>query len=678
MTRIFDGLRQRVIDFLCGLAARPFSLFCLLLATNAVALPYLNLNHDAILYGVQVLNRVSPGHFAGDLYFEYGSQDRYSLFSSLAAPLVARLGLHVGFFLLYVASNALFLFALQRFVCALVKDPLISTLSLLFLAVTLVPFGGLHSFHVNEPFLTPRIAANALVLLALERLLSGRLLLAFVLIAPALLLHPLMAFPGFLIILGWLSLTRLRPVQLAGVLTLAALAAAGVLLYQPLALRLFGSMNDDWRAIVDRTNPYNFPLNWSLEDWVRIAVSFTVALTAAWHLRADARIRRLLLAVSSVAAVGLIGGVLACFLPYALLFQGQPYRWLWPLELSLFPLSFLVGHRLWRMGRFLGRLTTLGLLAYLNNTAWSDPILMLFLSSTALLGMLYWRGLAVQPRDKEWSTLTAVFALAATLPLWTTFKLADFALYRPRLESLLEANDYFYLLPAFIDPLCKLALIVLVLTILTPAFGLGRGLRLASLAGCLGAFLVSFAFPQTPFYSQHYARFAADEQIIAEFLVRHQPPETTPTVYWPCGVFRLTWIELRANSYFEWPHQIAGNLFNSRTAFEGERRLRLVKKFELQRFGGEKLLYSPDGKRKFLKVYGSNEAESPPELDDFLALCREKRLDFAILPQEFKGLYAATTGKFFIYDCRAIRAKLEGPAAACHIDPQRFSRDGTP
>src|SRR5579875_2355084 len=203
MMRFLEVLQQRIRAFLSVLASRPLYLFCLLVAANAVALPYSNFVHDANLYGVQVLNRVDPGRFANDLYFQYGSQDKYSVFSQLAAPLAAWLGLSATFLVLYLASNALFLFALQRFVRAIIKDPTVSVLALLFMAVTEIPFGGLRVFHVNEPFLTPRLATNALVLLGLERLLAGRLVQAWGLVLIALPLHPLMAFPGALILAGW-------------------------------------------------------------------------------------------------------------------------------------------------------------------------------------------------------------------------------------------------------------------------------------------------------------------------------------------------------------------------------------------------------------------------------------------------------------------------------------------
>src|SRR5579884_34817 len=342
MTHVLDGLRQRIAAILYELAARPACLFCLLVAANAVAMPYGNFVHDANLYGVQVLNRVEPGRFAGDLYFQYGSQDKYSLFSLAAAPIVERLGLPTGFFVLYVLTNSLFLFALQRFVRALIKDPIISTVALLFMAITPIPFGGLRIFHVNEWFLTPRIAANALVLLGLERLMAGRLLPAWGLVLMAVPLHPLMAFPGVLILASWLALARLRPKWLVGILSLFALALALVVCDSSVGLRLFGAMDDAWKDSVRRANPYLFPMDWRVDDWIRIALSFAVVLGTICNWGVDDPVRRFLVAMSGVAAVGIVGSVVACFLPYALPLQGQPYRWLWPLELTLYPLGLVV------------------------------------------------------------------------------------------------------------------------------------------------------------------------------------------------------------------------------------------------------------------------------------------------------------------------------------------------
>ncbi len=659
MTRILATLWQRITDILRDLHARPWSLFCLAFAANSVALPYGNFIHDANLYGVQVLNRVEPGRFAGDLYFQYGSQDKYSLFSLVAAPVVARLGLPAGFFLLYILTNGLFLFALQRFVRAVIKDPIVSTVAVLFMAITPIPFGGLRIFHVNEWFLTPRIAANALVLLGLERLIAGRMGQAWMLVALALPLHPLMAFPGFLILAGWLGVTHLRSKILLAFISLAALGAIALLLDRPLAFRLFGSMDDVWRDSVHRANPYHFPLAWTAEDWLRIIVSLAVVLAAAWGLREREPTYRLLIVISGVAVVGLAGGILACFLPYALPLQGQAWRCVWPLELALYPLGFLMVERLWIRRAVGARLVALGLLAYLNGcSSWDSSIFWLMAVSAGLFGVVLWRGLSAQPKVPEWATRAALFALAVIFPLWTAFQLGLVVAFRHQLADLLEPVEVLQLLLNLVAPLCRLALLVGSLVLLRRFVVRGRRLASTCAAAWVMASLVFFVLPQTCFYAAHRPPKGTDERFVTEYLTRHQAPGASPTVYWPSCDIGFIWFQLRANIYLEWPHQIAGNLFSAETAREGTRRALIARKFEVEKWRKYKILIPPQQMRRILNVYQSADSEPSPHLRDFWSLCQETQLDFAVLPQKFDGLYTATNGRVFIYDCRTLRSRL--------------------
>jgi hypothetical protein len=668
MTRLLDGLRQRIADLLRDLASRPLSLFCLLLAANAVALPYGNFVHDANLYGLQVLNHVDPGYFAGDLYFQYGSQDQYSVFSLISAPIVKRLGLPTAFFGLYVLSNSLFLFAVQRFVRALIDDPIISTLSLLFLAITEIPFGGQHVFHINEWFLTPRIAANAFVVWGLERLLAGRTGQAWLLVLLALPLHPLMAFPGVLILAGWLAVTHLRCRNLLACLSLTALAVTALLLDRSFASRLLGQMDGVWRDSIHRVNPYHFPLSWRVEDWVRVALSLTVGLAVAWNFRERAQIRCLLLVMSGVAILGVVGGILACFLPYALPLQGQPWRWLWPLELALYPLVFLTAQRLWTAQHTAGRLAVLGLLAFLDGTTWEHPFLILLASSMALFGIVVWRGLSAQPRVADWAVRAAVFTFVLTMPLWTVFKVGLMAVFRQQLLSLLEPVEMLTLLATLIDPWCRLALLIGVLVVLGRLIAPGWRLLAACSGVCATACLLFVVLPKTHAYKDQRALGRTDENFVADYLAQVRDPKSTPMIYWPSRNIAFIWFDLRANIYLEYPHQIAGNIFNAGTAREAARRTQLIKKFEMERLRKERIIYSPWMWAQFQAVFQMTESEPAPQVDDLLELCREERLDFAVLTQKFPGLYAATNGKLFLYDCRSIRDKQQAKRAGSTSD----------
>ena len=69
---------DQAVAALRELMDRPWTLFFALLAVNAIALPYRGFVHDSQLYAVQVMNRVENGAYADDLFFRYGSQDKYS------------------------------------------------------------------------------------------------------------------------------------------------------------------------------------------------------------------------------------------------------------------------------------------------------------------------------------------------------------------------------------------------------------------------------------------------------------------------------------------------------------------------------------------------------------------------------------------------------------------------
>jgi hypothetical protein len=66
--------------------------FLLLAALWVAARPYFGIVHDARLYMVQALHALQPERFAGDLYFAFGSQDAFTAFSALDAPLIGAMG----------------------------------------------------------------------------------------------------------------------------------------------------------------------------------------------------------------------------------------------------------------------------------------------------------------------------------------------------------------------------------------------------------------------------------------------------------------------------------------------------------------------------------------------------------------------------------------------------------
>jgi hypothetical protein len=65
----------------------------------------------------------------------------------------------------------------------------------------------------------------------------------------------------------------------------------------------------------------------------------------------------------------------------------------------------------------------------------------------------------------------------------------------------------------------------------------------------------------------------------------------------------------------------------------------------------------------YQRFYQLREDARPTEQDLF-RLCDEQGLDFVVLEHRFPGLFSATDGCFFIYDCRRLRARAHGSTPA--------------
>lgn len=652
-------------DALRELAARPWCLFLLLVALNALIRPYGGIVHDARLYSLQVVNHLEGGTYHEDLFLRYGSQDQYSLFSVLAAPAVHLLGVHLGFLLLYLAFNALFLLAIQRFVETVIEDRVISTLSLLFIAVCPLFFGGLGIFQVHEPFLTPRLMAITLTLFGLVAGLNRRWLLAFLLGIGGLILHPLMAFPGLLVLSGLLAFDLLGLRKFMVLAIGLGLAGLTVLAVEPIGLRLFGFMDEEWRTLIRRASPYNFPSEWTWSDWVNNTVALLMVFGGAWAMRGEQpRTAMFLFITASVALSGLLGTWVSSHSYYALLFQGQPYRAMWLVKLLQFPVAFCLAARLWQSGSQVASVTTIVMLAFLFGYT-SDGLVLelslpLFFFPFFVLG---YRGLEAAPRRLDWFRRSLAASFLCGLFAWAAFKITLLILFRHQLYEFVDILGFVYRLVGHAGPLFWVAL---TLTLL--ALAVRKKLQLGSfVGGCLvlglAVQLGLFVLSRSEYYQGNFSPDYTDLRFVQKYLEESTGPKTTlPTVYSSLNHVENVWLDWRALSYFN-ELQVVGVLFSRKTAVEGLRRAELVRNFELGFYQEREHVLSPELRRRVQDLFQTATLQVEPTRADLEKLCRDEAIDFLVLKQGFPGLYSAENGRVFVYDCRKVRAVLGAPSS---------------
>jgi hypothetical protein len=653
-----DRWIARLAQILTALGERPLALFCLALALNALAFPYQGIVLDARLYSFQVLNRVEDGACSDDLFFRFGSQDQYSLFSLAVAPVARCFGLPLSFFLVYLLCNSLLILGMQRLTAALISRPGLSALALLFLATNPLVFGGWHVFQVNEPYLTSRNTATALTLLGLAEMMRGRHVMALLLLLGACSLHPLMGIGGLAVLTIWLATEYLPRRVLLAAAAVLGLGGAVVLFSPPLAARVFGQMDDDWLMHVRFSTAYNFPDEWSPSDWLQIAVPFTLMLAAAWRFRGEQRIARLSAAVLLVAAGGLLATTVASRYGYALLFQAQPYRAVWLLKVLYVPLGLSLAASLWSERSERSRLAAVGVFGSMCLTSFILEELILPLAFLPLFA-LYFRGLEPKPRSLSWLGDALTCSLALGLFGWGAYKFGLIAAFN---EPLVRYHGGLYALGQMLNSLGPVFWSTVALWLVARRYRRdGFGLRTATLAVAIFVAVqaASFLVPFTAYYRAHYQRGFDDVQFVSHFLHRQQHGENgrRPTVYWSVGLVDILWLDLRVNSFYDFS-QIQGILFSRNTAMEGSRRARLVREFELERLREERILLSDRWCELLEKIYGIKMEDADPTRDGLLQMCREPGLDYVVTPHNFDGLYAETNGRVYVYDCRQLRRRF--------------------
>ena len=288
--------------------------------------PYAGLTHDAQAYAFQAIARHDPAGIGQDIFLKYQSQDSYTLFPVVYSWLINALGLETAAVTLTLPLHLLW-FAFAFLVARALFGNRLGLLCLGLLIVIPAPYGGQRVFHLAEPFLTARLPAEVLVLVAIWSLLTERRAVMIVSLLAALLVHPLMAFPAALLCgLFWADQWR----ETKFTLPIAGIGIVVVSIVGSLALGGADAiMASDWVANAHSRSAFLFLDRWLPSDWNHTLLSLLTLLLTALALPSGPATRiawsALSLGIAGLALAWIAGEIWHL----KLLMQGQPWRWLW-------------------------------------------------------------------------------------------------------------------------------------------------------------------------------------------------------------------------------------------------------------------------------------------------------------------------------------------------------------
>jgi hypothetical protein len=303
-----------------------WQLWLLVLVAAALYLllhPYDGIIHDSRLYVLQALGHLRPDLYGNDVFLKFGSQDNYTLFTPLFAPLVESLGAEAAASLVTFLS-AMALIASVWTLGRTLDGPVLAWIGAGLLITVSGYYGSGTTFAVLENFATPRMPAEALALSGIAASMAHRRWLAVVLLLAALVIHPIMTFPVIvlLLMLDW-GLDH-RQWIVRGILMAALLAALACLGWLPVARWQFDA---EWWSLLENTTNLR-PELWTSHDWGRVSTVMATLAIAGIRMVGPAQRLGLAMLVTTVLMLLLawIGGDI---LHVVIIVQGQAWRVLW-------------------------------------------------------------------------------------------------------------------------------------------------------------------------------------------------------------------------------------------------------------------------------------------------------------------------------------------------------------
>lgn len=595
---------------------------------------YVGIRHDAIFYAGQAVHRLHPDSFGGDLFFQFGSQDEFTLFSPLYAAVIGWLGLPSAAVALMTLAQLAWLLA-----AAWLLRPLLSGFWYWFglVLVFSLPrtYGSMMIFQYAEPFLTARSWAEPLALVAAGFAIRERFWLAAGCWIAGSAMHPIMALPAGLLI----GLMAVRPWHFLILSTLVA-----VLLSIFLGLRIspisemFAPMDGEWLRLAVARSPFTFFDHWSAAEYHEPLLLALLLVLGVFAGRTDLQ-RRVYAAGFAVLILGIGISLIAAVWPSALLVQIQAWRVLWFVKLLSIAAAVSLMQNYWHRSGF-NRLLIGGLAVCAVNIDY--PLALgaaLGLAAAFLLHIRCGFVPSVSPALQRMAWAVVVLVVALKIASVAHNMTVTVNLFRPLTMPATPGERVFLFtdeLAWFIGPalfLCSWWLLrhrpqwrnrqVILTGVVTIA--------------CLG-------------YWDRTDPLQVQEQQVWERGIPHLAQILKPEdlVYWD-DAYRHLWFGLHRGSYASFG-QAAGIVFSRQTAIEAERRL--------ARLGA---LGARDGHLAWYPADGGP-SNAPVTLGGLIHVCHDPILDYVILPHVLPqgrlasfSLFDGSQPTFHLYDCAVLR-----------------------
>ncbi|OGA35870.1 MAG: hypothetical protein A3G80_00455 [Betaproteobacteria bacterium RIFCSPLOWO2_12_FULL_62_13b] len=595
----------------------------------ALAHPYEGIRHDGALYLAQALLHLRPEVFASDLFFAYGSQDSFSLFSRLHAWALEWLGVGAGTRVLLVAAQLSFA-ALSAVLLRRLLDGTLFWFGLAMVFSYFPFYGGWSIFSYGEPFVTARSFAEPLSILALVLLMDGRPKSSLAVIAVAALIHPLIAITTGCFWWIYQALRDSRWWWLALSLLGGPLLALFDLQHLP---SIWQRYDDAWWQVVATRDAFVLPTRWTRADWTYLAADALVVLFAI--ALASGRRKQFLVAALVTGLLGVAAAVVGADLMRNVLVTGlQLWRTHWILHFVAVAMLPFVAYELWKRPGT-GRATAALLVTAFVSTRFPGS-----LGAMALAIALYLsarRGFQLSA-----STEKLLLAVCALIVAVAAAQQLDLRMFGSGNGAAAAATGWRLAATGLSHPLMA----VLVIWGLLHAVAKPMLRPLAAICAlAMGALAIGVWDQRTPWLKFVEAGAVADRP----FAGLIKPGEQ---VLWH-GDMLATWLVLSRPSWYSFM-QGTGVLFNRNTALEFDRRKSVVAVLETQ-----------EQTCMMLAGLSGTPGDCSPDLEAVQSTCREAGdLDFIVIRSAVETSAAAewtftdpesnSAARFHLYDCRRL------------------------